>query len=113
MNNNIILKFDKLKEVEVQNTGNFIEIETTTSIIANSITVYKNCSSSIMHKSIFEDRKEFNSMITNINNEIKAVISALDNLNIQSSILIEINDIYLDADVDQSDLSDFYNDDLI
>ncbi|CEQ18976.1 hypothetical protein [Paraclostridium sordellii] len=113
MNNNMILKFDKLKEVESQNKGNFIEVETTTSIIANSITVHKNCSSSIMHKSIFEDTKEFNSIITNISNEIKAVISALDNLNIHSTILIEINDICLDADVDPSDISDFYDDDLL
>lgn len=113
MDNNIILKLDKLKEVEGLNKGDFIEVETTTSIIANSITVYEKSSSSIMEKGMFEDKNELNSIITNINNEIKAVISALDNLNIQSSILIEVNNIYLDTYVDPSDISDFYDNNLL
>ena len=107
MYNNIILILDKLKEVEGQNVGDFIEVETTASIIANSITVHKNCSSIIMPKSMFEYREELNSKIASITNEMKAVINALDSLNIDSTILIEINNICLDYNLDPNDMSDF------
>ena len=112
MENKIILILDKLKEVKGMNTGDFIEMEKTISVIANSITVYKDSSTLSMHKSIFEDENDLNSMITYINKEIKAVISSLDNLNIQSSILIEVDDICLDAYVDLHDLDDFCEEDI-
>ena len=88
-------------------------MEKTISVIANSITVYKDSSTLSMHKSIFEDENDLNSMITYKNKEIKAVISSLDNLNIQSSILIEVDDICLDAYVDLHDLDDFCEEDIV
>lgn len=110
MNNNIILNSEKLNEIKGQYKGDFVEVEKTTSIIANSLKVYEDRSSAIIDKSIFESEKEFNSIITHIDDKMKAIISALNNLNISNHISIEINNIDLDANPDPNDLCDYYSD---
>lgn len=62
---------------------------------------------------MFEDKETFHSIIINITNEMKAIISSLNNLNISSDILIEINDIDLDATPDPNDLCDYYDGELL
>ena len=106
MDANITLKFDKLKEVQVEEIGELIELDTKYSVIANDVVIYEEEHQGItMHDHMFKDKKEFDSIIIHFSKEIKAIVKALNKLNIHSDVILEITNIDTDVFVPPSDLS--------